>query len=962
MAQPPPDDLVGREAELAAGRDLLHALLRGAAAAIVIEGEAGIGKTELVRHLAAEAMAAGALVFRGEAHAFERTRPFGAISDALGLRPRSADPRRASIGRLLIGETGADSPSRLSPLVDVRFRVIDEIVELLETTCSEAPVVLALEDLHWADESTLAAVAAILHQLAHVPLLLVATLRPAPRSPELDVLLDDWVAASARFVRLRPLDRNAVDALVGRQLGGHAGVLLNSIIGKAGGNPLLLVELLRSLVAEGWLTRDAGVIEATADELPNTLRDLVLRRLRYLPARTLDLLQLASVLGEGVSIRDLAVVARRDATDVISALAEAFRGKLLDERDDAVIFRHQLVQQAIYEDLPTPVRKELHRDAAGALARRGADSSQIASHLLRSAERGDLEAVRWLRQAAVEAAGAPSVAVDLLRRTADLLPAGDDNADLVSAELAAALRRAGRVAEATRVAEAVLGRPHRVDVDAPLQLTLVDSLSLQNRGTELIARAEEALNSPTFRPVDRALVLAQASYGQTFSGDFVGAEATAARALELARQAGSDAMTAWSLCAGSVPVKTQGRYGEALSMARRAVTLAFEPVDHEARLRHPHFFLGMALADSDQLEEARQAYARAIGDAEELGSGWLLPDMLSHAAETRFLMGDWDDAWTELEAGVRLAEQHGQRISIPQGRAYQSLMAVARGDARTARALLTDLESTLSEDHPPYGTEMVALAVSTLLEADGDPARAFDVLLRIWSYDVEREVRYYHRYLAPPLVRLGLALGRIDAAEQVVVAVEDGAALAPEVPTVQSCARRCRGLLDHDPGALIEAVEHARRGRRILDHAGICEDAAAVLIAVDRPHDAKDLLIEAHDAYERVGAAAWAARVGAGLRGIGVRRGSRSARRPADHGWESLTVSERAVSELVAEGLTNRELARRLHISPHTVNTHLRHVFQKLSVTSRAELAATVVRSLNITHSSDVSPTAGSAS
>lgn len=132
------------------------------------------------------------------------------------------------------------------------------------------------------------------------------------------------------------------------------------------------------------------------DELPSTLRDLVLRRLRYLPAATFDLLQLASLLGEAVSIRDLTAVARRPTPELVANLSEAFHARLLDERADAVVFRHQLVQQAIYEDLPIPVRRAMHRDAASALVHSGADVSKVASHVRLGAEQGDLEAVLWL--------------------------------------------------------------------------------------------------------------------------------------------------------------------------------------------------------------------------------------------------------------------------------------------------------------------------------------------------------------------------------------------------------------------------------------------------------------------------------------------------------------------------------------------------------------------------------------
>ncbi len=950
---PPAEGLVGRDRELEAVGELLRALRRGVASTLLVEGEAGIGKTRLVHTFVDLARHDGLTVFHGNAHPFERTKPFGAVADALELRRSSSDSRRSVIARLLVG---GEAVAGGTP--DLRYRVLDEVVDLVETACADGPVVFLLEDLHWADDSSLLAFRAIAHRLSHVPLLLVGTLRPAPRSRELDQLLDECLSAGARLIPLRSLASHDVDALVRAHLGLPPGPLLTSMLDKAGGNPLWLVEILRSLSIEGWLRRSPEFAEATADELPGSLRDLVLRRLGYLPTRTLELLQLASVLGDAVSVHELAVVRHRPATEVAAELEEAFRSRLLDERRDAVVFRHQLVQQAIYEDLPLPVRRVLHRDAAGALAEVGADLSKVASHLMRGADRGDLEAVRQLRQAAAEAAArAPSVAVDLLRSAAALLPLGHPDTDLVTAELAEGLQRAGQVAEASTVAEAVLDRPHRPEVDVQLQLTLVSALSLQNRAVELIHRADSALRSPALRLSDQALVLTQASFGRIFSADFVGGEQTGWRALDLAERAGSVAMTVWSLGALSVAIKTQGRYPEARELARRAVALTFDPVDSEARLRHPHFFLGMALADSDHFGETRSVYQRAISESEELGSGWLLPDMLLLAAEERFLVGEWDDAAVELESAVRLAQQQGQRISINQSRAYQAVMAAARGDLPAARSALAEVDEQLTANEPSYGAELVAFAAAMLAEADGDPARAHDLLLRCWNRDVEREIRYYHRYLAPPLVRLSLAFGQADVARRVVELVEAGTVLAPDVASVRSAARRCRGLLDQDPAAMLEAVELARRGSRLLDHTGACEDAASVLALAGRESEAREVLLEAHARYEAVGALAWLARVAAGLRRLGVRYGVRGPRRRPDTGWDSLTPSELAVTRLVAEGLTNREVGRRLHISPHTVNTHLRHVFPKLSVSTRAELAGKIARGRGkeITHSSDVS-------
>jgi DNA-binding CsgD family transcriptional regulator len=274
-------------------------------------------------------------------------------------------------------------------------------------------------------------------------------------------------------------------------------------------------------------------------------------------------------------------------------------------------------------------------------------------------------------------------------------------------------------------------------------------------------------------------------------------------------------------------------------------------------------------------------------------------------------------------------------------------MATARGDAALAESVLGDSVAQLHVDDPVYGTEIVALAEATRRECGGDQAGALHVLARFWRIDADRGVRYYHRTLAPALVRLAYAAGRADLIAEVVRGMDEAAALAGGIATVTGAAARCRGLRDHDPDLLLHGVRLLRVGGRTLDYASACEDAAAALVKCGRSDEAVAVLEEALARYNAVGATAYAARVSAALRALGRRRGARGARQRPERGWQSLTTSERMVCDLVAGGLTNRQVAQRLHVSPHTVNTHLRHVFQKLDVATRTELAGHVLRARN---------------
>jgi DNA-binding CsgD family transcriptional regulator len=932
------EGLVGREAELALAGAAVRELGEGRASVLAIEGEAGIGKTRLVQSIVENARAREVAVFAGQAHPFERTRPFGVVATALGLSRRSADPQKAAIGALLGGE-GADGVG------DVQYRVVEEIVDLVETSTAERPLLLVAEDLHWADAASLLAILSLVRQLPLAPLLVLVTARPSPLPAEVARLLDDLAAAGARTVQLQPLTPDEVAVLAGEVLAAAPGPALTAMLAKAGGNPLWTMAMLRSLVDGGMLRRDGDAVEPTTFELPASLSDLVIRRLRHLPAPTLELLQVTAVLGDAVSLRAVAAVAGRPPAEVVGQLRDAFEAQLLDEADERVVFRHQLVHEAIYRHVPSPARRLLHREAAVALMAAGADALDVADHLMLGAERGDEQAAAWLRDAGREAAArAPLVTVELIGRAEALLPEGHHDADLVASEVVQALLRAGKVPEASARAEALLARRHATEVDTPLRLALVGALALQNRAAELTALVETSLAGPGLRPSEQVLMLAQQSWALTYGDDPRAGEEAAGRALAIAEQEGDAAMTVWALTALKVAVGRQGRYGEALAHARRAAALAAASSDTRSLPLQPKFFLGLALVDCDLIEEARVAFRDALAD--EFGSGWWLSETLLADAQALFVLGEWEDAVPGLIAGGDAAEEKGNPLLVSQSLAYRAIIATATGDHQAASELTAAIPLSLEGDQLSYNAGILAFAVAGRKAAEGDQQGAYDLLLRCWRFDAARENRFYHRWLAPDLVRLALALDHRDVAADVADTVAAGVALAPEVPTVRGVALRCKGLVEGQIEPLLEAVALARRVPLLIEHAGTCEDTARLLAEAGRREDAAALLAEALDRYEQAGAAAWERRVRAQMRKLGARPGARGSRQRPVHGWQSLTPTEQAVSQLVAQGLTNGAVAKQLYISPHTVNTHLRHAFAKLGVSNRVALAAEVHRAI----------------
>ena len=389
----------------------------------------------------------------------------------------------------------------------------------------------------------------------------------------------------------------------------------------------------------------------------------------------------------------------------------------------------------------------------------------------------------------------------------------------------------------------------------------------------------------------------------------------------------------------------QGRYEEALDHARRAAALAAAARDARALPLQPKLLLGLALFDCDRADEARTAYREALDD--EFGTGWWLSDTLMADAQASFAVGEWDDAVPALVAGGQAAQEKGHPLLLSQSLALRLVIATAIGDLAAARELAAGLTPWPTGDRFAYNGGVIASAVAGLRAAEGDRRGAYDLLLRCWRSSAALEDRFYHRALAPDLVRLALELGDRAVAGEVADAVAAGVALAPGVGSVRGLALRCRGLVTGDVEPVLEAVALARRSPLLVEHTGACEDAAGLLAAAGRTGRG-DRAARRGPGPPRAGRCRRVGRPGPGARcGRWVRTRALAGRGIAPRGgWESLTATERAVSLLVAEGLTNGGVARRLYISPHTVNTHLRHVFGKLGVSNRVALAGVVHRSI----------------
>jgi predicted ATPase len=394
--------LLGRSTELERLRSAVQHAARGAGQMIVVTGEAGIGKTRLMVEGLRAASRVGVQVFQGAALELERRWPFGAIADCLAIRGSTADGRRAEIMRLLQEEAPrGDRGSWFGDGPSTEFRVVEAFIDLVEGLSARAPVALAVEDLQWADPSTLLVLHRLGRRIGQLPVLLVGTARPVPKTAELDACLEGLRANGATELVLGPLDQTAVAELVEELVGAAPGPGLLRQVAGAGGNPLWVTELVAALRRDGSIKHVDDTAELTTIGIPPSLPLTILHRLSFLAPTTLEVLRVASILGAAFTITDLSLVLGRPTTRLLNALDEAMAGRILDRGGAELAFRHDLIREALYHDLPAAVRRGLHLDAAHALAGAGAPPEQVAEHLMRGASAGDTQAVVWLQQAPV---------------------------------------------------------------------------------------------------------------------------------------------------------------------------------------------------------------------------------------------------------------------------------------------------------------------------------------------------------------------------------------------------------------------------------------------------------------------------------------------------------------------------------------------------------------------------------
>jgi DNA-binding CsgD family transcriptional regulator len=928
--------IVGRDPELAVLSDAVGRAAAGRGGLVLVQGPAGIGKTTLLRAACAGDGGPAGQILTARGLALEGGFSYGIVRQLI-------EPVRAAAGRgewdgLLEGAAGLSARvfdwAEPGPVEDdVPHAVQHGLYWLIANLAARAPLVIVVDDAHWADAPSLQWLAHLAARIEDLPVALLLAVREGAGEPAAVEELRACPACTP--LRLGPLQAHATAELVRQHLGDRADdELCRACHARTGGNPFL-VEALATALRE---PDDSDLLTRVDSLGPEPVARAVLRRVGQLGDGTEQLTRALAVLGGPTSLRHAAALAGQEAA-AAARLADRLRGADLLAPGSVLEFAHPIVRTAVYESIPPGERGLAHAEAARLLERDGAEPERIALHLLRGEPAGDARVVALLRSAAAAAAGrgAPATAADYLRRALDEPPEPAARpALLLDLGLALARERSPAAPAALRgaVELAVTAHDHRT---AALQAARVLGIWGDHDSAAVICR--EALAAAQASP-EAADSLEAELYANTFISTATAAEAmTRARG----RMTGPHASGAWQVHAALRATSAARPAGDALALLAPVLAggMAGIPPDSLTAV-----YALLVLIWNDELGTAGDICDAVLSGARSRGSA----SMVAHVSCLRSMLMRRLGQLDEAAADARLALDFKLATSPPLAVAWAAAPCI---DALTCLGRLDEAEAAATaagERQPPPGwihTSLFLQARGALRAAQRRHREALDDLAAaaaVWrGLDMDNPVNASWRTTA---AEVHTALGH--PAEATRLAAEQ-LALARKAGTAATLGAALRGYAATAAGpeagpSLAEAVDLLEPSPARYELALALADLGRHLRRNGRAGQARAPLRRALDLAERIGAAPLADRARTELLATGARP-----RRTALTGPDALTSAERRVAALAAGGMSNRQIAQHLFITMPTVETHLRHAFHKLGITSRADLPAQLAHRGDVT-------------
>ena len=916
--------LRGRDRPLETIRRLLHGVREGAGAVILVEGRAGEGKSRLLQ--ACITMAAG-MSFRTGFGAAEPGRNLVEVEPLLDALFNGAQP---------LLDRNSLSDVHASP--ELRFWLLQDLDALIEKAALKDPLLICLDDLHWAGTGFADAMRTLPLRLASVPVAWIMAFRPDQRLPEVLSAKDFLVEAGAEVVRLDPLAADAVSQIAADVLEAQPDEKLLQKAQTMRGNPFLLVELLRGLQEEGIVAIEAGRTRLLDDRMPRRVSDSIERRLSRMSSNAQRVATLAASLGRRFSFRDLAEISGMSLADMLQPVDDLTRADMFTATEDRLAFRHDLIREAVRASPPLGVRRALDRAAADVLLGHGALPIEVAQQLAASADPGDEVAIVTLLKAAdVLSTADPAASAELAASALELSPVRHPLRGPLVSRRALSLFAAGLGDEAKAFADGALRQTLPAEQEGQVRLSIAGMFHL----------------SPDVRADNcrRALALPGLSVDlrASLSASLIHNLAVACRTEEAVGLTSSVrvAVGASETRAGlfafdlahSILKYQLFHFEESLDLldeAERRGVLR----DEDTRERLALQFRCWVLSNLDRFDKALQVADDGVAAAERDRQGWAVRLYEQWRGRQLLQMGRLADASAALEARFTIG-QADLVVGVVDAHSVAAFgqLKIHTGQEREAREIAEICKVMLGASAPVV-RQHAAWYLASHAMATGNPVQARTWLCAMGETQRLSILPLFPLEIAdvPQLVRMGLAAGDQELVESTVNLAARLCQLNPRIRSFRAASAHARGLASGSIDDLETAVSLFEDGLRPLALASALEDLGGAKLGTGARDLGINSLDEALAIYSRVGAAWDASRVRGRLRKLGVRRRIASSDHPAI-GWEALTDAELRVVELAADGKTNREIATRLFVSPHTVNTHLRHVFDKLDIKSRVDLS-----------------------